>query len=135
MTDLSTKRRQKPSTINNNSSLKIHPEPFAVPNFSVHDDYKYRYIVNQFYEILRSVTNNDRNRFESIVDATFLEDCLVKTPALSKPVVGRHYFKNMLQSVLSSFVDKSLEPYTHDKIILNGSTVVTVSYIFQGKLR
>ena len=97
----------------NATSLKIHPYlPTVEPKISSMDHAKY--IIDRMYSFAYFVSTSNAEKMESTIEDIFLEDCTLKTPALSKPKIGRHYLVELFKSLIRSSMTFTFNLHDHE---------------------
>ena len=125
--EIKAKSRLKTVIVNySTSSSKIHPYlPLESKSADVDDEMRYFNIVNKIYTFQDFINKRNIEGATSIINEICLEDCLLKTPALSTPKVGRDYIIELFHSIFSnSIIKNTINIYRHEKVQINGCCVL-----------
>lgn len=116
---------------NKKISSKVYPYHSIEPTYSNVKNKSYENIVNSLYTIASFIDKQNPFGVEVTITDIFTEECVLQTPALSKPRVGRQHFIEMLKSVMRSSSNLSFRLSGHEKSEIGGCTVVTFQHFLQ----
>ena len=117
----------------NATSVKIHPSLQVEPTLVGNDDVRFRHIVKTFHAVTSYLRHQDVLSAELALNEIVIENCFLKTAALSKPTYGRHRLIELLRSLIRS--SKSLN-IVFTKVIDNtqkvGTPAITLQHVSEG---
>ena len=106
------------------SKLSFSDSKEVVPNIQI--DYShYRNFVGVVAEL---INKSDMTSLETLVQDSFVEDCILKNPALKEPVTGRHNIIEFFRSFTRVTSDLDITVCQRDEVELNGSIILTSNY-------
>ena len=114
----------------NATSLKIHPCLTPEQKPSGPQDVSYRHIVDTFHYVASFLSHQDVLGAEAALNEIFIENCLMKTAALSRPTIGRHRLIELFRSVVRS--SKSLKMVLTnviDNTEILGTPAITIQHV------
>ena len=128
------KMRAKPKLFNHNSfSSKVYPSIPYSQTILPSDEIKIAYIIKTLYELKDFINNRDLKGAENVINELCLDNCLLKTPALSTPRMGRSYITELILSIIRSTVNFSTDISSHERTFVNGSTVLIINFVGESK--
>ena len=118
------------STYGTQSSLKVLP----FTNFYTNKHTgRYDYIVQSIHQLSECCNIRDETGFERVINDICLEDCVVMTPGLVKPKIGRQYYTDMFKSFIRNSRDIRHVIKSHKRIIINGSPAIKLNNTTEGQ--
>ena len=125
------RKKQLPTPIHNVSSLKVHPYLPREINYStsaIQPNNNTEYIINSMYSIADFLNTRNVLGFESALKDICLNDCVLVTPALSKPIMGSQYVVEAFKSLLRCSTKFNFLLHSHEIKNVNGYTVITFQH-------